>query len=348
MTPAPLEENTLSPWAVLAMSVLAGTACLITLTGGWPGLMVALVTAVTEGGTAALVFLAAAGVGVTVGRRLLPDTTPTGLALATGCMLGLWILSTAMLILGSVTTGLLTGWVWWPVVAMGLILAARWIQMRRVAPRWPRRVDGRALIWVVLAAAVGLWLVGATRPAGLVGVGAAEHDVLINQLQAPREYYDAGRIESLDHNVYSFSPGGAGMLSLLCMALRGGPYAGMYSAKFIHGMFAVLAAVGVLSALRDEQDLRGRFGAALIITTPILLELSWLAKMDLAQIASLTLAALWLRVWLAEASGRAAACVAVCVGAACATNYMAAVYVAAPVAAAPRVRQSRGRLPRSK
>ncbi|HDZ22289.1 hypothetical protein LCGC14_0238860 [marine sediment metagenome] len=327
-------EHALSPWVVLVIAVVAAGLVLVRSTGGALGAALAAMTALVDGGLAVIVFVAAGGYGALVLRKIAPAGAPAGLRIATACGLGLWGLSTLMLIVGSVASGLLTIWVWWPVTAGGVLLAA-W-QLRDRTPRmsWPNRVHGRALIWVLIAVAIAIWISGVTRPPGLVGAGPDEYDVLEYHLQVPREYYDAGRITPLRHNVYSFFPGGVEMLSLLCMCLRGGVYAGVYAAKFIHGLFAVLAVVAVATTLKDKDALRGRYAGVLLATAPFVLYLGWLGMVELAQICYLTLALLWLRQWIADRDGRSAWWVGGAAGMACATKYLAVGFVAAPVTAA--------------
>ncbi|MHC4562454.1 MAG: ArnT family glycosyltransferase [Planctomycetota bacterium] len=327
-------DNTLSPRALIIMAVIAGGAGLLAATGHWRSGLGALTTFVSEGGLALVIFTAAAGFGGLVVRRLTPQSAPVGLKVTTACGVGLWGLSTLMLAVGSSFDGLLSGWVWWPVIAIGVLLAVWQLRDQAKTRAWPEQLHARSLVWVLIVAATAIWLALATRPAGYVGLGPDEYDVLEYHLQLPREYYDAGRISPLAHNVYSHYPAGVEMLSLLAMCLRGGPYAGMYAAKLIHGLFAVLAVAAVMSSLRGENDLRGRFGGVLLATTPFVISLGWLAMVELAQVCYLTLALLWLRCWLAERQVASALWIGVMLGAACATKYLAVGFLVGPVVVA--------------
>ena len=313
------------------MAALAAVSCLVTLAGGWSPAADALLTAISQGGAAALIFVAAGGFGELLLRKFWPKNIPAALRVTTACGFGLWVLSTAVLTVGSLAGGLLTPWVWWPVIAVGLVLAAAQLRGKDTSIRWPRRVHGRSLVWILVAAAGAIWIVGATRPPGLVGAGTDQYDVLAYHLQIPREYFQAGRITALTHNAYSFYPSGLETLYLLCMGLRGSAYDGMYAAKFVHGLFAMLAVVAVVGSLRDKDDYRGRFAGVLLATTPFVIFLSWLAMVELAQVAYLALAALWLRQWLTDRSARSALLVGAMAGAACATKYLAVGFVAGPI-----------------
>ncbi|MCY2930319.1 MAG: glycosyltransferase family 39 protein [Planctomycetota bacterium] len=297
--------------------------------------VVALAEALVDGGLAAIILVAAGGWGFLLVRRLLPSSAPTALRALTACGVGLWLLATAMLALVSAIPGLLNGWVWWPVVGGGVVLAA-W-QGRKHMEAWhvPERFDGRALAWVLVAAAAALWISGAFCEPGRVGNAFNDnYDVLEYHLQVPREYYDAGRIAPLAHNVYSYYPLGMETLYLLTMCLRGGPYEGMYAAQFLHGSLAVLAVACVFLTLRQTQETRARFAAVLLATTPAVIYLSRLAMVEMGELFYLVLALLWLREWLAEAAWRNALFVGAALGGACALKYLCVGLIAAPVLAA--------------
>ncbi|MDY6914546.1 MAG: glycosyltransferase family 39 protein [Planctomycetota bacterium] len=321
-------------WTAVALALLAGGLTLWCLTGAAPAFCAALWTAIIEGAAAAAVVIAAGGYGYMLLRLVAPKSAPTGLRTVTACVLGLWLFSTAVLVVGSASHGLLKPWLWWPVVAVGILLAAWQCRKKLLAWQPVRRADGWALMWVVVAAAAGTWLAGATHPPGAVGLQTNDaYDVLEYHLQAPREFFDAQHVGQLQHNCYSHYPLGVEMLFLLAMALRGGAYEGMYLAKLLHGAFAVLAVAGVWTTLKRDEQVRGRFAAMLLATAPLLLYLSWLAMVELAEVCCLAVALLWLRQWLRGGGLRAATCIGLCLGAACAVKYLAVGFVAGPVVA---------------
>ena len=364
------QPSTLSRRAIILLSALAGLLTLLKAAGvlfQWAGMFKLLTAAVSECFVASAIVIAAGGYGHLALRRIVPSWAPRGLRAVTACLLGSWMLSMAMLVLGTAFRGLLSAWLWWPVVAAGIVLTA--LQGRRAMEDWnpPRRLGSRSLVWVILAAAAGLWLAGALRPPGLTLLFPADsYEVLGRRLEIPREFYDAQRIGPLNHNCYSYFPLGTEMLYLLAMCLRGGPYEGMYLATVLHGAMGALAVIAVFSVLgrspprrphgadvpsgspREpvdsqkcsagpvtgnpaERDFHGLFSGAMLASTPALLYFSWLALADLTAVCCLTVALLWLRQWLADQSLRSALGIGVAMGAACTTDYWAAVIVAAPV-----------------
>ena len=88
------------------------------------------------------------------------------------------------------------------------------------------------------------------------------YDVVEYHLQAPREWYDAGRIVPLRHNVYSFMPFNVEMHYLAAMHLRGGPWAGMYLAQNLHLAFVILSVLAIYGVIESGGDRRGAILAA--------------------------------------------------------------------------------------
>jgi Dolichyl-phosphate-mannose-protein mannosyltransferase len=85
-----------------------------------------------------------------------------------------------------------------------------------------------------------LW--GADDPSG--------YDVVEYHLQVPREWYELGRIAPLHHNVFSFFPFNVEMHYLLAMHLHAGPWAGMFLAQWMHGIFIALTIAAIYAAVR--------------------------------------------------------------------------------------------------
>ena len=321
----------LSWWAVVVLVLLAGGWMLGHLTGRSGAWLGAFFRIATQGAMACAIVAAAGGWGYLLVRRLAPPSAPAALRVVTACGLGLWMLSTAVLAVGSAVAGALTEWVWWPVVVAGLLLAAWQGRKAGESPPFRRRLDGRALVWVLVALAVGLALAGATRPPGWVGVGGDEYDVLEYHLQVPREFLHNRQIGELPHNVYSHYPLGVEMLFLLAMTLCGGAYEGMYLAKFLHVAFGAIAVAGLFVALKRDEPARGRSAAVLLATTPFVIYLCWLAMVELASICYLALGLLWLREWIVRRHARSALMIGAMLGAACAVKYLSVGLVAGPV-----------------
>ncbi len=346
--------------------VLVGvvTAALGVALGSMPDFAGAMVVILTDGVIALLVLASAGGFGWAVLRFFRPRRSPTRasqrpvlrsstatedgsaasqsstlLCLATAGAIGLWMLSTAVLLVGSCAGGLLTMHFWWPVVGAGVVLAVAqaWRPLKALKPR--RRFTAGSLLWILPAMAAGLWLAGAVMPPGWLGnLTMDSYDVLEYHLQVPREYYHAGRVATLNHNVYSHYPLGAEMLLLLGMCLRGGPYEGMYLAKLMPGLFGVVMIAGVYGGIGSVRDAahsktRSRAAAVLLATSPWVIYLSGLAMVEPAQFCCLALALLWLRQWLEKPSARTAVIIGAMLGAACAVKYLSVGLVAGPVLA---------------
>ena len=83
--------------------------------------------------------------------------------------------------------------------------------------------------WLLATPAIAISLISGIVPPGVLwGDEPNGYDVLEYHLQVPREWYKAGRIAPLPHNVFSFMPFNVEMHYLLAMQLKGGPWAGMY------------------------------------------------------------------------------------------------------------------------
>ncbi len=325
---------------VWVLAVLLPAAALVTLglaLGSVAEFANALVIILTDGAIAMLVLVAAGGYGWAVLRFFRPGQSPRLLCLATAAGLGLWMLSTAVLIVGSLAGGLLTMYLWWPVICAGVVLAA--VQSRRTLKtlNLPGKSTVISFLWVLPAIAAGLWLAGATMPPGWIGnLTMDSYDVLEYHLQLPREYYNAGSVTTLNHNVYSHYPLGVEMLFLLGMCLRGGPYEGMHLGKLMVGLFSVITIVGVfggtgLSQTALRKHFRGRAAAVLLATAPWMIYLSGLAMVEPAQFCYLALALLWVRQWLTKPSVKSAVVIGAMLGAACAVKYLSVGLIAGPV-----------------
>ena len=318
--------------ALVLMIIVAFALGLLSLSGlSGTAIAGALLVLLTDGFMALFVLVAAGGYGYAVFRRLAPKTPPL-LALATSAAIGLWLLSTAMMIVGSTIGGALTGFVWWPVIGGGVVLALVQGHKAMGAVSIPSKFRGGALVWVLVAAGAGMWLAGAAMPPGLLGsITADAYDILEYHLQLPREYYDAGSISTLTHNVYSHYPLGSEMLYLLGMCLRGGPHAGAYLAQLMNGLFAIVAVVGVFGALREDDDFAARATIGVLATAPVVLYFSWIAMAEMSQFCYLALGLVWLREWLRHPAGRCALWLGAMAGAACAMKYLSVGLIAGPL-----------------
>ena len=66
-------------------------------------------------------------------RPVLGDAEAGPLRAVTSAAVGLWLMSVVIMLAGSLIPGALTLWVWWPVIAIGVVLAALlfWLEQRR-------------------------------------------------------------------------------------------------------------------------------------------------------------------------------------------------------------------------
>jgi len=104
----------------------------------------------------------------------------------------------------------------------------------------------RSLVLFALAVPLAIGLFSASLPPGMLWQEEANgYDVLEYHLQGPREYYDAGRIKFLPHNVYASFPQQMEMLYLLLMYLAGDVYAAAIPAQLLHVSCGVLAVVAL-------------------------------------------------------------------------------------------------------
>jgi 4-amino-4-deoxy-L-arabinose transferase-like glycosyltransferase len=210
----------------------------------------------TDGLLAMAVVAAAAGWGAwpTVWLGFRKRNAGQQFCLATA--LGLGLLGTLTLILGA--TGLLNRPVAWTLLAAGGICGLLRLSLTQAdaknertsapsgAQRGLRYAAPRAVVLLVLAVPLVVALFGASLPPGMLWQEEANgYDVLEYHLQGPREYYNAGRITFLPHNVYASFPQQMEMLYLLLMHLAGNVYAAAIPAQLLHAACGLLAVVAL-------------------------------------------------------------------------------------------------------
>lgn len=124
----------------------------------------------------------------------------------------------------------------------------------------PKPILLRWLAWLILPFGVVI-LLGAMLPPD-------EFDVLEYHLQAPKEFYQAGRVTFLPHNVYANMPLGAEMLSLLAMVLAGDWWWGALAGKTVTACFVPLTGLAIFCAGRRlASPLAGVVGALVYVST---------------------------------------------------------------------------------
>jgi hypothetical protein len=217
---------------------------------------------------AALIGAAALGLG----GLILRASRLTG-ALATGERWGL-AFGLGASGLGVITLGLgRLGWIApWPVrVGLGVIAlaeAALLVRERRTAGKAVRPVGGAPRLGptVGFALAAGPFLVIMALGSMLPTI---DFDAIEYHLQGPKEYYQAGRIAFLPHNVYTSMPFSVEMLHLLGMEVLDDWWWGALVGQLLIAVHAPVAALMIARAALLLGSRRAAwFAAAVYLTTP--------------------------------------------------------------------------------
>ena len=110
---------------------------------------------------------------------------------------------------------------------------------------------------------------------------AIDFDVLEYHLQGPKEYYQAGRIAFLPHNVYTNMPFGVEMLHLLGMEVMGDWWWGGLAGQLLVALFAPAAAVLIAAAAGRSGSRRAAWFAAVVyLSTPWIYRLAVIAYVE--------------------------------------------------------------------
>lgn len=132
----------------------------------------------------------------------------------------------------------------------------------------------RDWLWCVVAAPFALSiLLGSLLPSW-------QFDVREYHLQVPKEWFLAGRVTFLPHNIYGNMPLAAEMPSIVCMLFTPGSDAWWYGAlsgKVLLGSYAYLGALGLYAAGRRFVSLQAGAAAAVLY-----LSLPWIAHVSMA------------------------------------------------------------------
>lgn len=130
------------------------------------------------------------------------------------------------------------------------------------------------LIKLGMSLAVAIILLGAVLP-------PAEFDVREYHLQAPKEFFLAGRIAFLPHNVYANMPLGAEMISLLAMALTQDWWLGALAGKLAQAAFTLLLAAGLFTAAARLGDRsKGWVASWIFLSTPWVIQITALGLVE--------------------------------------------------------------------
>lgn len=185
---------------------------------------------------------------------------------------------------------------WWRLEAAAIAIAAltatasRWRaarhnrdeepEVKETPEHSPASTRGDALWFLALAAACGVFAAVAILGAMLPPV---EFDVREYHLQAPKEFFQNGRITFLPHNVYGNMPLGLEMFALHGMALTGDVWRGALVGKSLIALMGLLAAAGAFLVGRrwfGRSD--AYWGLSIFVTTPWVVRESTAGLVDVA------------------------------------------------------------------
>jgi len=232
---------------------------------------------------AAIILAGAWGTGHLI-LRLVGSTLPNRCAERTVFAFGIGLSALSLVTLGFGLIGFLSRGALAGVIVLA-VMGECVLRLRRTTPRGALKAEtppsdgerasvGRpfqiACIVVVVPFLVAM-LLGAMLP-------PTDFDVKEYHLQGPKEFFQAGQITMLPHNVYTSFPFLTEMLSLLAMVLRDDWYRGALAGKAVLMCFAPLTALAVFAAGRRWfTPQAGWLAAVIYLTTPWVYRISIIA-----------------------------------------------------------------------
>jgi hypothetical protein len=236
---------------------------------------VALYRLIADGGAVLLWLISAAGYGWVLLRILGIRRTQSSNAIlefVTAAALGLGAMS--LVILGLGLLGSLHHAPAICITAIGDIIALIIVIVKdKNEPiAEPRRLSMSTHHWisVLLAPLAAIVIFADFFPPGVLwGDEPNGYDVVEYHLQVPLEWYEAGKITPLHHNVYSYLPFNVEMHYLLAMHLHGGtngPWAGMYLAQLMHAAMWALGLIAIYALAGGGA--RGTIAGSIAAATP--------------------------------------------------------------------------------
>lgn len=182
-------------------------------------------------------------------------------------------------------------------------------------------------LWLTLPPAIVILLGGLLPP--------LDFDVLEYHLQAPKEFFQQGRVAFLPHNVYANMPLGSEMFALLGMHVTGDWWTGALVGKTIMAAYALATGLAVLAlGQRLGGPAVGVVAAALYLATPWTIRLANLGLNEnaLALYAVLTAHAAYL--WIVTRRVELLLLAGFLAGSAASIKYTGLLFVAAPLVVA--------------
>lgn len=187
------------------------------------------------------------------------------------------------------------------------------------------------LVWTAFPAVAVLVAAACSAPGWLWASEFGGYDALSYHLQLPNEWLALGRIEAVNHNVYSYLPGYVEAAYYHLAVQMGDTVAAVYACQLLHGGLALLTAAAVA---RLVHRLAGASAAALaaviVLGTPWVVVVGSLAYNEMAVALLLATGLLVLRLDTGRAWARGVV-VGLLAAAACGAKLTSAGFVAAPL-----------------
>lgn len=298
---------------------------------------------VTDGAYVVALLIAAAGWGAFPTRWLAGNRVTAAQEFAIATALGLGIVGYLTLLLGS--AGLLSRPVCIALLAVGaavgfarlLMLSDSQRTLKNALPPQPTTFEKFApyIVAALLVWPLGMLLFTVTLPPGVLWTPeGGGYDVLEYHLQVPREYFDAGLIHFLPHNVYASFPQQVEILYLLLMHLFDDPYAAAIPAQILHAALGGLAVFAI--AVFVPAGVPRALTILLAASVPWLVYLGALAYVELGMLYFSAVAAglLWQLLKSSEFDWKLAAAAGICGGLAAGCKYTAIVLICGGLALA--------------
>ncbi|MEM7682119.1 MAG: hypothetical protein AAF288_09195 [Planctomycetota bacterium] len=218
------------------------------------------------------VWASAVGYGLLCRRRIGQSRWGTATTVGAGVLVWLW---------GAWVVGLTAGPDSWPALAfdaVGVAFAFGWALQQATSARSRAQIlksSNRFMRstpwpWACVGAPIGVLAVAAACPPGaLWRVEAYGYDALSYHLQLPAEWLARGRIEPLDHNVYSHLPSLLGGAYARLGAITGGMHNAIMPAQMFHATLVICAAWVASRAARLRFGKKASpWAAAILLATP--------------------------------------------------------------------------------
>ncbi|MFI5459880.1 MAG: ArnT family glycosyltransferase [Isosphaerales bacterium] len=168
------------------------------------------------------------------------------------------------------------GWLdpWSCRAGLGLVAAAGLLSSRLWRAPTPKLDSSSYLFGLVITPFVVLMILGSMLP-------TIDFDALEYHLQGPKEYFHAGRIAFLPHNVYTNMPFDVEMLHLLGMEVLNDWWWGGLVGQVLVAFFGPATAILIAAATARGGSIRAAWIAAIVyLTTPWIYRLAALAYVE--------------------------------------------------------------------